>query len=207
MSDSSCGIRFPGSLNCDLRKLATNLILFYRLHFFVNSLFSKTTSPQIGPELVQTLLSPSNTLCSVDIRLGKTFTAAVIARGAVSNYEVENTLQQYSHKNSDFFKDWIPNNFTISMCKSPLRPQEVSGMCMNATTAIQTVFKHISEKFTLQLRRKAHLHWYTQHGMNEMEFFEAESNCNDLISEYYQYEYATPEVDISKYDIREEDDY
>lgn len=37
-------------------------------------------------------------------------------------------------------------------------------------------------------RRKAFLHWYTGEGMDEMEFTEAESNMNDLISEYQQYQ-------------------
>ena len=35
-------------------------------------------------------------------------------------------------------------------------------------------------------RRKAFLHWYTGEGMDEMEFTEAESNMNDLVSEYQQ---------------------
>jgi len=42
-------------------------------------------------------------------------------------------------------------------------------------------------------RRKAFLHWYTGEGMEEMEFTEAESNMNDLVSEYQQYEQATAE--------------
>ena len=39
-------------------------------------------------------------------------------------------------------------------------------------------------------RRKAFLHWYTGEGMDEMEFTEAESNMNDLVSEYQQYQVA-----------------
>eukprot|EP00463_Aulacantha_scolymantha_P002854 TRINITY_DN35_c0_g1_i1.p4 TRINITY_DN35_c0_g1~~TRINITY_DN35_c0_g1_i1.p4 ORF type:complete len:71 (-),score=37.11 TRINITY_DN35_c0_g1_i1:501-713(-) len=39
-------------------------------------------------------------------------------------------------------------------------------------------------------RRKAFLHWYTGEGMDEMEFTEAESNLNDLVSEYQQYQDA-----------------
>ncbi|CRK87280.1 CLUMA_CG001082, isoform A, partial [Clunio marinus] len=35
------------------------------------------------------------------------------------------------------------------------------------------------------------LHWYTGEGMDEMEFTEAESNMNDLVSEYQQYQEAT----------------
>ena len=39
-------------------------------------------------------------------------------------------------------------------------------------------------------RRKAFLHWYTGEGMDEMEFTEAESNMQDLVSEYQQYQEA-----------------
>jgi tubulin beta len=41
-------------------------------------------------------------------------------------------------------------------------------------------------------RRKAFLHWYTGEGMDEMEFTEAESNMNDLVSEYQQCVRASP---------------
>jgi len=39
-------------------------------------------------------------------------------------------------------------------------------------------------------RRKAFLHWYTGEGMDEMEFTEAESNMNDLVSEYNYLQYS-----------------
>lgn len=38
---------------------------------------------------------------------------------------------------------------------------------------------------------QAFLHWYTGEGMDEMEFTEAESNMNDLVSEYQQYQVCT----------------
>ena len=51
-------------------------------------------------------------------------------------------------------------------------------------------------------RRKAFLHWYTGEGMDEMEFTEAESNMNDLVSEYQQYQEATAddEGDFDEYE-------
>merc|ERR1719333_1818394 len=42
--------------------------------------------------------------------------------------------------------------------------------------------KRVAEQFTGMFRRKAFLHWYTGEGMDEMEFTEAESNMNDLVS-------------------------
>lgn len=62
----------------------------------------------------------------------------------------------------------------------------------------------ISEQFSAMLRRKAFLHWYTGEGMDEMEFTEAESNCNDLVSEYQQYQEATADDEFEQDDVQEE---
>ena len=69
----------------------------------------------------------------------------------------------------------------------------------------QEIFKRISEQFTAMFRRKAFLHWYTGEGMDEMEFTEAESNMNDLVSEYQQYQEATAD-DEGEFDEEEEEE-
>merc|ERR1712093_704253 len=43
LSAITCSLRFPGQLNCDLRKLGTNMVPFPRLHFFMNG-FAPLTS-------------------------------------------------------------------------------------------------------------------------------------------------------------------
>ena len=68
------------------------------------------------------------------------------------------------------------------------------------------VFKRVSGQFTAMFRRKAFLHWYTGEGMDEMEFTEAESNMNDLVSEYQQYQDATAEEE-GEYDEDEDEMY
>ncbi|KAI4825422.1 hypothetical protein KUCAC02_021102 [Chaenocephalus aceratus] len=62
-----------------------------------------------------------------------------------------------------------------------------------------------SPKFTPMFRRKVFLHWYTGEGMDEMEFTEAESNMNDLVSEYQQYQDATAEEEGDFEEEGEED--
>ena len=37
MSGCTASLRFPGILNCDLRKIGVNLVPFPRLHFFTSS--------------------------------------------------------------------------------------------------------------------------------------------------------------------------
>ncbi|XP_041804331.1 tubulin beta-2A chain-like isoform X5 [Chelmon rostratus] len=73
------------------------------------------------------------------------------------------------------------------------------------STAIQELFRRISEQFTAMFRRKAFLHWYTGEGMDEMEFTEAESNMNDLVSEYQQYQDATAD-EMGEYEEDEIED-
>ena len=46
---------------------------------------------------------------------------------------------------------------------------------------------------------------YTGEGMDEMEFTEAESNMNDLVSEYQQYQEATADEE-GEFDEDEEED-
>jgi len=69
--------------------------------------------------------------------------------------------------------------------------------------AIQEMFTRVAEYFTAVFRRKAFLHWCTGEGMDEMEFTEAESNMNDLVSEYQQYQDATAEEE-GEFDEEEE---
>lgn len=71
-------------------------------------------------------------------------------------------------------------------------------------TAIQEIFRRVGEQFSMMFRRKAFLHWYTGEGMDELEFTEAESNLNDLVSEYQQYQDATADVGWDAEDEEEE---
>merc|ERR1711934_457975 len=97
------------------------------------------------------------------------------------------------------------NNIKSSVCNiAPKIPQaDLSATFIGNTTAMQDVFRRISDQFSVMFRRKAFSHWYTGEGMDEMEFTEAESNTNDLISEYQQYQEATIDDD---YDGEEGED-
>merc|ERR1711906_18796 len=83
------------------------------------------------------------------------------------------------NKNSSYFVEWIPNNVKASVCDIPPKGLKMAVNFVGNSTAIQEMFKRVSEQFTGMFRRKAYLHWYTGEGMDEMEFTEAESNMND----------------------------
>ena len=73
----------------------------------------------------------------------------------------------------------------------------MSATFLGNSTAIQQLFTRISNQFSVMFRRKAFLHWYTGEGMDALEFTEAESNINDLVHEYQQYQDGTEADDES----------
>ncbi|PNH02713.1 Tubulin beta chain [Tetrabaena socialis] len=199
MSGITCCLRFPGQLNADLRKLAVNLIPFPRLHFFMvgftplTSRGSQQYRALTVPELTQQMWDAKNMMCAADPRHGRYLTASALFRGRMSTKEVDEQMLNVQNKNSSYFVEWIPNNVKSSVCDIPPKGLKMSATFIGNSTAIQEMFKRVSEQFTAMFRRKAFLHWYTGEGMDEMEFTEAESNMNDLVSEYQQYQDASAE--------------
>jgi len=192
-----------------LRKLAVNLVPFPRLHFFMVG-FAPLTSRGAQqyralsvPEITAQMWDAKNMMCAADPRHGRYLTASALYRGRMSTKEVDEQLLNVQNKNSSYFVEWIPNNVKSSVCDIPPRGLKMSATFVGNTTAIQEMFKRVSEAFTSMFRRKAFLHWYTGEGMDEMEFTEAESNMNDLVSEYQQYQDATVDDDA---DYEEDED-
>ncbi|KAE8711336.1 Tubulin beta-2 chain [Hibiscus syriacus] len=180
MSGVTCCLRFPGQLNSDLWKLAVNLIPFPRLHFFMVGFAPLTSrgSQHYHP------------------RHGRYVTASAMFRGKMSTKEVDEQMINVQNKNSSYFVEWIPNNVKSSVCDIPPRGLSMASTFVGNSTSIQDMFRRVSEQFTAMFRRKAFLHWYTGEGMDEMEFTEAESNMNGLVSEYQQYQDATADEEL-----------
>ncbi|KFQ08970.1 Tubulin beta-5 chain, partial [Phalacrocorax carbo] len=197
MSGVTTSLRFPGQLNADLRKLAVNMVPFPRLHFFMPGFAPLTArgSQQYRaltvPELTQQMFDAKNMMAACDPRHGRYLTVATVFRGPMSMKEVDEQMLAIQNKNSSYFVEWIPNNVKVAVCDIPPRGLKMASTFIGNSTAIQELFKRISEQFSAMFRRKAFLHWFTGEGMDEMEFTEAESNMNDLVSEYQQYQEAT----------------
>ena len=188
LSALTSSMRFPGNLNTNLRKIAVNMVPYPRLHFFTTSVAPMGVDAQLAVkspnELAKSMFDSKNCLCSVNSKHGRYYTATAFFRGDISSYEAELAVQQLQYRNSSYFVEWIPNNISVSYSRLPVNNQPASAVLLGSTSAIQELFKRVSEQFTTMFRRKAFLHFYTGEGMDEMEFTEAESNMNDLVSEY-----------------------
>ena len=82
-------------------------------------------------------------------------------RGRMSMKEVDEQMLNIQNKNSSYFVEWIPNNVKTAVCDIPPRGLKMSATFIGNSTAIQELFKRVSEQFTAMFRRKAFLHWYT----------------------------------------------
>ncbi|KAK2108461.1 hypothetical protein P7K49_013626 [Saguinus oedipus] len=164
MSRVTTCLRFLGQPNTDLCKLALSAL---------TSQGSQQYRALTVPELTQQMSDSKNMMAACDPHHGHYLMVAAIFWGHMSMKEVDELMLNVQNKNSSYFVEWIPNN-----------------MKMAVSAAIQELFKHILEQFTAMFQHKAFLHWYTCEGVDRMEFTEAESNMNDLVSEYQQYQDA-----------------
>ncbi|KAF8729076.1 hypothetical protein AX14_006498 [Amanita brunnescens Koide BX004] len=201
MCGVSTSLRFPGQLNGDLRKLGMNLIPFPRLHFLMPS-YGPFYDPSARsyesfsvPQLTASLFDRKNMLVACDPRHGRYLTAATIFRGKIPSHEAEKAIHDLQLKNSSQFVEWIPDNVSVSLVTVPPVGQPQAATALLNSTAVQEIFKRTLDIFAAMYKRRAFLHWYTGEGMDPMEFSEAESNVQDLIAEYQQYQEAGTDVE------------
>jgi hypothetical protein len=93
--------------------------------------------------------------------------------------EVGEQMQNVQMKNNAYFVEWIPNNVLTAQCDIAPRGMKMAVTFLGNSTAIQELFKRVSDQFTSMFKRKAFLHWYTQEGMDEME--KATARCQDCV--------------------------
>lgn len=197
MSGVTTCLRFPGQLNADLRKLCVNMVPFPRLHFFMVGFAPLTAKGSASfrtwsvAELTQQMFDARNMMAASDPRHGRYLAVSAIFRGRVSMNEVDAQMLAIQNRQSSYFVEWIPNSVKTAVCDIPPKGFKMSSTFIGNSTAIQELFKRVSDQFSAMFKRKAFLHWYLGEGMDEMEFTEAESNMNDLVSEYQQYQEAT----------------
>ena len=86
---TTCSLPFPGQRRCYLRKLATNMVPFPRLHFFMIgfALLTSRGSQQYRaltvPELTQQIFDAKNMMCAADPRHGRYLTCASLYHGCM----------------------------------------------------------------------------------------------------------------------------
>jgi tubulin beta len=166
MSGVTCGLRFPGQLNSNLRKMVVNLVPFPRLHFFAVGFSPLTTAKQKNykawtlPELTQEMFDFKNIMCGIDPRHGRYMTASALFRGKISTKEVDSQMFNIQNKSSSIFVSWLPWNIHTSICNIPPKGLNMSATFIVNGTSIKDIFKRVEEQHNSLYKRKAFVHWY-----------------------------------------------
>ncbi|KAK8679831.1 hypothetical protein V6N13_145264 [Hibiscus sabdariffa] len=136
------------------------------------------------PELTQQMWDAKDMMCAADPRHCCYLTASTMFHGKMSTKEVDEQMLNVQNKNSLYFVEWIPNNVkSDSLCHPSHWPQD-----------------------DINIYRQLNIHLgdvQAWEGMDEMEFTEAESNMNDMVSGYQQYQDAT--ADDEEYEEEEQE--
>ena len=133
MSATTCCLRFPGQLNCDLRKLAVNMIPFPRLHFFMigfaplTSRGSQQYRALTVPELTQQMFDAKNMMAAADPRHGRYLTACALFRGRMSTKEVDEQMLKYARRPSLTTRSSPPEQAIIAHTPPSLHTNSVQN--------------------------------------------------------------------------------
>ncbi|KAI6654034.1 Tubulin beta Nda3 [Oopsacas minuta] len=192
MSGLTSCFRFSSPLNLNLQKIGVKMIPFPRLHFFIsavapNAYESKVSHKQTSvADLTQQMFVPNYSLTSCDPCKGKHLATTTLYQGLISIKEIEDQLRiiQPTVK----FARGCSENITTALCSIPQKDQAISSTYVINSTAIKCSILRLCEDFKKLYESSAFLHSYIGEGMDNMEFLEALSNCEDLVTEYKQYE-------------------
>lgn len=116
--------------------------------------------------------------------------------GPMSMKEVDTQILNVQNKNSSYFVEWIPNNVKVAVCDIPPRGLKMSSTFIGNSTAIQEIFKRISEQFTVMFRRKAFLHWYTGEGEFNGTLLPPPTQSEEVLKKTYPCIYITLSISV-----------
>jgi len=202
LTNLTCGMRFPGSLNVDLNEITMNLVPFPSLHFLVPSvapLLPLSVLESFGPaapaasagrrsmnsgagallprsidSTFSDVITPEFQLLTCAPKQHTYLACGLLARGEVEISDMNRNVTRL--KALLRMPSWNSDGFKVGLCSvAPVGlPCSVLGLANNSCMA--TVFSDMLTRFQRLFRRRAHLHHYTEH----MELSEVQ-RCADIV--------------------------
>lgn len=152
-----------------------------------------------GYEVVQmarTAREGRNVMCRADVRHGRFLVQDIsFLCGADTEREIAEIMMSVAMFNSSNWVEWLPNNIKWWRCdlgrpEAAWRHRSQATLAANST-AMQHVLRQLVQAADPLLRRRAHLHWYTAHGLEEAQLDEARQVALDVADLYATLEEAS----------------
>jgi len=193
VAGATSSMRFPGWLNCDMRKLTCNLVPFPRVHFcsgsfapIISSAANDYTDHSVS-FLTQQAFDTNNVMSSYQA-IPKFFCCQITYRGSnILSKHVEDQTFRIQAQYSNSFIKYMPNSIKTSIVKVSQKGFRKSATMFANNISVVNVFKKTQKNFEIMFKKNAFLHWYEDAGIEEQDFTEASANTQDLNGQYELY--------------------
>jgi tubulin epsilon len=193
LSNLTCSMRFPGSLNMDMNEVTTNMIPYPRLHLLTSAIapLALTKQSATGARNLDAMFSAcldrDHQLVTYANSAGKrarTLAAALIARGP--NFTVGDLSRNVVriHERLDMVY-WNADGFKTALCDVAPLGQPNSLLMLSNNCAISSKIQTIQERFMKLYSVKSHVHHYTPYV--ELAYFDKATNVLRDVVEDYEY--------------------
>ncbi|VDK47178.1 unnamed protein product [Taenia asiatica] len=190
---------FMGQQKMDVGELLTNLVPYPRIHFptmayapFFNQMTATFETSNVS-QMLERIYDQDNQLSSICIRMQPFIACALLFRGNVSPYEVNEALKAIKCNKKAEFVDWCPTGFKTGINFTP--PIEVPSegfpgldtTCVNMfahNVGIREAWVRIADQFCKLYCKKAFVHWFVAEGLEESEFAESQETLASIINDY-----------------------
>jgi tubulin beta len=170
MAGTTCSIRFPGKLNADLRKVLTNIVPFWRLHYFVCS-FAPLIARDAKPfrlitvaELTSQLFDSTNMMVACDRRRLPRAFGRILWHGVADGSRRTDGQHQGEEQQQLYY--WLPYRVNTSICNIPPPRLTTAAAFIGNTTPMRGLFCQFPHEFRNMYARRSFVHWCVNHGLD-----------------------------------------
>ena len=124
LSNLTCSMRFPGSLNIDMNEITMNLVPYPRMHFLLASMAPlqafiklKSSIPRSLDQMFMDTLQKDNYFIDCNANLHRHIALAYMIRGDVSFSDVSRNIEKIASKIN--LVDWNAEGFKYGICHTP----------------------------------------------------------------------------------------
>jgi tubulin epsilon len=165
LSNLTCSMRFPGSLNMDINEIATNLVPYPRQHILLSAIAPLSTSKHVhvGAKNVDTMfaacLERDHQLVMLNPREHTFLGSAFLCRGAdVDVGDISRNIPRMRDKMKMVY--WNEDGFKTALCSVPPLGQSQSMLMLSNHCGIRIKLASIRDKFKKLYSVRSHVHHY-----------------------------------------------